>query len=104
MAFTVKLSDGGSVDFPDSATYTFEPHGVLAVRARRDGQRYEHTTRRFAPLRWFEVVAGGLHEPAIGIVTSGLVDVEARPPCLLTGSRTILSSSRRVPPALSAQV
>lgn len=63
MSFTVKLSDGSSVDFLDSATYTFEPHGVLAVRARRDGQRYEHTTRRFAPLRWTEVVASDLHEP-----------------------------------------
>ena len=65
MSFSVKLADGSSADFPDSATYEFEPHGVLAVRARCPGKRFEYTHRHFAPLRWIEVEAGDLHRPGV---------------------------------------
>lgn len=69
MSFTVKLADGQSLDYPDSASYTFESHGVLAVRERWAGEQPEeptYTYRYFAPLRWVEVIAHDpIHKPGL---------------------------------------
>lgn len=65
MSFSVMLADGSSVDFPDSATYQFKKYGVLSVRARCPGERYEYTNRHFAPLRWTDVVASHHHGPGV---------------------------------------
>ena len=63
MAFTVRLSDGSLVEYADSATYTFEPHGVLAVSARIEPREYPRAHRFFAPMHWREVVADPNHQP-----------------------------------------
>lgn len=66
MSFTVKLADDQLLDYPDSASYTFESHGVLAVRERCKGERSKYTYRYFAPLRWVEVIAHDpIHKPGL---------------------------------------
>ncbi|WP_139360526.1 hypothetical protein [Mycobacterium sp. D16R24] len=54
MTFQVKLADGTSSSYPDSASYRFRPDGILQIW---DQQKY----RYIAPTKWVEVAQTSEH-------------------------------------------